>query len=397
MAEFTPDGVVIESFDDINTRLDTRFREAFGSGIRLDAGSKYGIQKLIMTEIISEFNLQVSDTATVFDPDQATGALLSRQVQLNGIERENDEFSTDDVSVTGTDGTIVTAGSVVRAPGGSVDWEIVADITIAAGVGSGTIRAKTIGPVDAGVQGTISEIANAILGWTTVSNDGNTILGRDGETDPELRVRRTVVAKSGGGGSVDRIASRLFELQDVVDVKVIENTTGGLLPPDNQPDSTVRAVVLGGQDSEIAEVLMRNKAGGMPTFAVDATLHPYISPITGQTYNVVFDRPTEVPIFITVDITTDADFPNNGIDQIKTAIVDWFNGDFSINGLVISGKLIGDDVINSRLYSPVNSVPGHTINTLFADTSASPVSAADIAISVTQLATIDIANIIVTT
>lgn len=397
MAEFTPEGVVVESFTDINTRIEERFREAFGSGIQVGAGTKYGSQILIMSEIISEFNLQVADTATVFDPDQATQAILSRQVGLNGIEREDAEFSTDDVTVTGTNGVIVTEGSVVRAPGGTVDWEIVADITIAGGTGSGTIRAKATGPIDAGTSGTITEIGNAILGWDTVSNDGNTILGREGETDPELRVRRTVVSRSGGGGSVDRIASRLFELTDVVDVKVIENTTGAPLPPDAQPDSTIRAIVLGGQDSDIAEVLMTNKAGGMPTFAVDATLHPYISPVTGQTYNVIFDRPTQVPIFITVDITTDAGFPNNGITQIKQAIVDWFNGDFDINGLIIPAKLIGDDVINSRIYSPVNSVPGHTINTLFADTTASPVVSTDIAISVTQLATIDIDDIIVTT
>lgn len=397
MAEFTDEGVIVESFADIQTRIETRYREAFGSDIQVGAGSKYGSQILITTEIISEFNLQVSDTATVFDPDQATKAILSRQVQLNGIEREDPEFSTDGCAVTGVDGTVIAVGDIVRAPGGTVDWEMVTEITISGGVGTGTIRSTVTGAIDSGAPGTITEIANAILGWTTVTNDGNTILGRVQETDPELRVRRTIVAKSGGGGSVDRIASRLFELVDVVDVKVIENTTGALLPPDNQPDSTVRAIVLGGTDEDIASVLMRNKAGGMPTFAVDATLHPYVSPITGQTYNVKFDRPTQIPIFITIDITTNAAFPNNGLTQIKQAIVDWFNGTFSINGLVIPGKLIGDDIENSRLYSPVNSVPGHTINTLFADTSASPVVSTDIPISVTQLATLDIANIIVTT
>ena len=321
MAEFTPSGIVIERFDEIRTRLEDRYRDAFGSDIRTDAASKYGLQINIMAEILEIANEQVLEVSSVFDPDQASDAILSRLVKLNGIEREDDEFSTTVVRFTGDNGVAILQGTQVRVPNSDVNWATTAASVIAGGIADVTVRADVAGPISVSAN-TITEIVNAILGVDSVTNpsDSTLVLGQDRESDTNVRIRRDQVAKSGGSGSVDRIASRLFELPDVTDVKVVENVSGAALP-NAQPDSTINAIVLGGADTDIARVLGQSKAGGMPTWSATSNSADYVSPVTGQTYPQQFDRPTVVQIYINVEITTFNDFPSTGVQQIKDAIL----------------------------------------------------------------------------
>jgi uncharacterized phage protein gp47/JayE len=59
-------------------------------------------------------------------------------------------------------------------------------------------------------------------------------------------------------------------------------------------------------------------------------------------------------------------------------------------------NFIGDDVIYSRFYTPVNAVPGHQVNSLTIGTSPSPVGTSNIVIAFDAVATFNPANVIVT-
>jgi len=49
------------------------------------------------------------------------------------------------------------------------------------------------------------------------------------------------------------------------------------------------------------------------------------------------------------------------------------------------GFSLGDNVINSQLYSPVNTIQGHTVDSVFIGTSAGPTSSADIVIAIDEI------------
>ena len=60
-----------------------------------------------------------------------------------------------------------------------------------------------------------------------------------------------------------------------------------------------------------------------------------------------FDRPTDVQVYVEVDIDPGVNFPVDGVDQIKANVAAFIN----------SGG-IGETLVYSRVYQPVNAVQG---------------------------------------
>src|SRR5690606_30643715 len=82
----------------------------------------------------------------------------------------------------------------------------------------------------------------------------------------------------------------------------------------------------------------------------------------GQEYEISFDRPNEVDLYIVMEILTNGDWPLDGQDQIKAAIVEWVTANIGI----------GDMLKYSRLYTPINSIAGFEVLDLFIGTAPDP-------------------------
>ena len=153
---------------------------------------------------------------------------------------------------------------------------------------------------------------------------------------------------------------------------------------------TIAPVIVGGTDEDIANVL-RLKIG-----ATDNTEGNLTNPVVytgelGDTQTIDFYRPTEVPIYIEIDVSvTDGSLWNdNSEDQIKQAIIDYAEYDQSGR----YGFPPGGDVLLSRLYTPINSVPGFSVTSLTIGTTAGSLSASDIPINWNEIAKFDKENI----
>ena len=83
--------------------------------------------------------------------------------------------------------------------------------------------------------------------------------------------------------------------------------------------------------------------------------------------------------------TTDSSYPADGDNKIKAALVAHFNS-----------LRVGEGVVYSRLYTPINTVPGHQINSMFIGTTPSPVGTANVVVPFSSVATISDLNIIIT-
>lgn len=219
--------------------------------------------------------------------------------------------------------------------------------------------------------GTLTVIETPVSGWSGVSNRTDGIAGTERETDEELRIRRAESIGISAQNTLEAITANLRQLSGVSSVTVRQNN-GTVTDGDGIPPQHIWCIVSGGDQDEIAEVLFKTAAGGIG-FKGDDVVN-YFSSITETTYQIRFDRPTSVDVYISIDLTVDTSvFPTDGEDQIKDA-------------LVASAADIksGDPLLFSRLYTAINSVPGHYVTDLRADTVTPPTATGNINVALNE-------------
>lgn len=264
-----------------------------------------------------------------------------------------------------------------------------APATFTTSVNLGITKVQKIGEVIATVAGPITAEANTLtairtpqLGWDSVTNPIAASAGRSLETDEELRLRFRETKFERASNILEALYSALINLEGVEEVRIYENDTDATNAFGVPPHSFM-PIVLGGVSSEIANSIWENKPMGIRSFG-NTVVNIFDS--QGFSHAIGFNRPDPVPIYITINLTTDSNFPATGPDDIKSNLVSYFDN-----------LGIGDDVIYSRLYTPINLTPGHQIDSMFIGTSPNPTGTANIVINFGQLATLSSANIQVNT
>ena len=177
--------------------------------------------------------------------------------------------------------------------------------------------------------------------------------------------------------SLESIYSAIVNVDNVEQVIIYENDTNEIDELGVQPHSFL-ALIDGGLSVEIAEAIWKNRPTGITSQGNTAV---NILDIQGFTRTVNFSRPTPVYIAIEINLETDANFPADGEAQIKQALIDYVNT-----------LKIGQDVVYSRLYTPINQVKGHQINHLAIGVGI-PGGSANIQIEFDQVAELTLANI----
>lgn len=240
------------------------------------------------------------------------------------------------------------------------------------------MQAKQAGPIPAPLDQLV-DIKTEIVGVSSVTNKTVAVLGALEETDIELRLRRDTELANTASTGVNAIAARINLVDDVRSTVVLENYTDSVDGNGLTPHS-IQAIVDGGLDADIAAAIFDSKPVGTDMNGAESVA---VVDSMGISRNVLFDRPTLVPIYIEVTLTKFGTYPSNGDTQIKESLVQ-----FGLDNL-----FAGDDVITSRLYTPVNSIQGHQVDSLFISTSVSPTVSTPITITLTQLAQISLVNI----
>lgn len=253
-------------------------------------------------------------------------------------------------------------------------------------------KVKKIGGLTAVVNGpssqeanTITNIVTPVLGWDSVTNPLAASEGRLAETDEELRIRFRNTKLERSSNILDSLYSAILNLDGVEEVQIYENDTdvtdsNGVLPHSFLP------VVLGGSSQLIAETIWENKPMGIRS---QGSTIIAITDSQGFLHDIGLQRPTPVTIHVemTLSLNPEADnpFPGDGVEQIQSAIISYASENFGV----------GKDVIYSRLFTPINSIPGHQVDSLFIGTSPSPVGTSNIVIDFDALASFESTNIVV--
>lgn len=114
-------------------------------------------------------------------------------------------------------------------------------------------------------NGIVTVMVNNIAGFEEVTNRIAPVYGRLQETDVELR--QSYIAKSAlrSNTMIDSIVAELLNnVPDIESASGYENDTD-YTNSDGMPPHSIELVVEGGNDSEIAEAILKRKAGGIQT------------------------------------------------------------------------------------------------------------------------------------
>lgn len=372
MTGLTDAGFVPARLDEIRSDLEDAFRVAFGNNVQVSATSVFGQIIAIMAERYADLWEQSELVYSSAYLNGATGAALDDLLAIVGGARPGPTFSIVTLTLGGTPATSVPAGSIFADAEG-IQW--ITDATAIIG-GGGTVDVEASpaleGPI-VGLSGTITEIVTPVAGLTSVTNALDADVGRFAYSDAQARSLTQQLARSGGGSSLEGLRALLLRLDDVTEVAIAENTSD-VPDVDGRPGHSFEAVVRGGDDQSIADLIWSAKPAGIETVGTEASV---VVDAAGDNQDVNWSRPVEIDIYIEVTYSTGDGFPLDGEDLIEAAILEY--GD---------SFTVGKDVIPFEFIQRIE-VPGITDLFLAVGLSASPINDTPLVISRTQLAVFD--------
>lgn len=346
----------------------------------------------IVAEAIAECWEHAYQASTVRDPNKASGAILKGLIQLNGLVAKFGSQTQINVKFTGLKDATIPQGSLISDVENSVNYSVDKPVIIGAdGTATGTATALTKGPINP-QNNTVIVIKTPTYGWTNVTNTGVVVVGAEPQTDEELHLEQQRATSNTAYRQIDAIYAGLLNVPGVEFARVYQNT--GLTTDSRGIDAkSVAAVVVGGTNEDIANSIAKKSANINSFFG---STEVDITDNQGQVNKIKFSRPEEVEIDVEVNITiTDSSqFPASTEDakkQIKQNIVSYAQ----YNLQATEGFAPGVDVIRTRLYTPVNEVPGFKINSLKIGKHSQGLSEADIDIAWNEVAIFKESNITV--
>lgn len=392
-------GIYLDDFTTTKEKLVTAWRAIFGDDANFDDVTRLGQLANDISERIADQNELLQIIVNSQDPLSAIGIWLEQMVKINGIDKNEAAFSTVTLQITAnTAGTTVYAGDIVTDPNAESTKQFAVDNTTTVAPSATALVSATAlqaGAIEAN-SGTLTKIVTPRYGWASVTNTVDASVGALEESDAALRARRELAAQKTGNSSIAAVYQALADIDAVERLKVYQNindTVDAL----GVPAHSLWAIVLGGNDADIAATIFSSWAGyGL----YGNTTYNYADPITGETYAVKWSRPSEVLIRVKVQTKKSAFYPGDGDQQIAQNIFDFFSGNFVINGIPVASFDLGGDVVSSRLYTPANAVSGHDIqDILISRNPAAPTSSTTIEldpdeIAGTELILIEVENIV---
>jgi uncharacterized phage protein gp47/JayE len=378
MAEYgiTEEGFILKSREQSVIDINNRIQTVFGISFDVSPSSPDGQIIGIVADAVHECWLREEAAYNTFVPSKSFGLGLDDLVSLNGIARIENQPTTVLCSLTGTNGIVVPAGSIIETVEG---LQFTTNTTVAI-PNDVTVTCVTLGsiPVSAGEVVVINS-GNSILGWTAVTNTEAGITGIVRQTDAELRSFRESNTISRGVNTVDAIYQAVANL-NLLHIFVDNNPTDSMVGV--VPARTVHVVVEGGNRSEIAQAIFNNLPAGVPTFG---SITEVVLDSQGHPHNISLDRPVEIIVEVSTTIIIGDNAPSDTADLVKAAIVNYVN---SLN--------VGEDLVWSSLFAPILSIPNVTVSALTTSLDGGTHSTDVILIDNKSRAVTDLSNIVIT-
>jgi len=384
MAQITDQGAIPTTLEDYQELFRAAFRAVFGEEIDLDPSSPEGQWVDNIAFSMSQSDDAIISVAGTLNIFRAFKAQLEGQAALLGIGINQAESTKVGITLGGTPGAPIPARSRVRDSVTQEEYSLDEDVELGGtGTAESTMTALNTGPIEC-KAGDLTELIDVVPGWETAINAADGAIGRDKESDSEYRQRYFRELFRNALSVLDAIKAGVSEVDNVTEVEGVENDTkdsrvfeGVTVGP-----NAIALVVEGGLDQEIADAIILKKTGGTPTQGTTSVPNP-------PSADINFYRPDYISIEVTIETTPGPDFPANGTQLLKERTFAYINGgqDFieeEEGNFQLDGMKISEDLEKTRLFTPINSIPGHIVTNLELEDKASPGDVSSITANLNQ-------------
>lgn len=364
--------------------LETRImkaKELFGDDIDTSNSSPLGkFIRLAVEDLADAYEAQEIIYYNRF-PNTATGHSLDRLMPFAGITRTASTRAIHEVRFHCNDAAKEVSAGFLVGTVKDVEFYLVNTVPVVEGVAVGNVECTTAGEIGNVDLGTITEIVNPDVEVLSIEHTNIISLGKDGESDEELRERFLMGIEGSGSGTKSAIRGAVMRVNGVISCTVLENDTDST-NDDGVPAHSFEVYVDAPEyaDQEIAEAIFSKKPLGIATHGSKSVK---VTDVSGKEKVVYFTHVEAVNIHIEISIAKDADFELDGVGQIKDALVKHINSLGS-----------GEDVIYSSLYKYIFGVAGvRDVTSLKISSDGSSFVTSNISIPTLNTARLDAENI----
>lgn len=364
--KITSGGVKIADYDQVQAALVKRYKEVYGSDIDLSNTTADGVfvndLALIINNILQSFKVLYSN----LDADTASGVYLDNLCRLSNVSRKLATRSTAQLRITSTENTTLNSGTIFVDRTGN-EWTYEGETLEIYSASEEAVQIKvvcnTFGAVEA-PSGSIYQTLES--SYLEVDQVVDAVVGREDESDADLRARRAQSTGSTGTTVLESLLGALLELDGIEDVQIINNNTDD---DDTAEDGTeIKAhsiyVILRQEEnleiapSTIGQIIYNKLTPGIKTnqcTSSSAEDGHYVSVlnenITWLNQDVYWKKPT--PIHPTCSVTikplTFFDYTTEGHSGTDTIVGDTVMK--YLNSIKLSKTPVKNDMIVSAIYA----------------------------------------------
>ena len=347
----TIDGFRRKTYNEILADLQARAREVFGDNINLSNTSFLGMWLQNEAWEIAELWELAEDVYYSPFVDTSEGSSLDGVGKYITISRKPAQYSAEEISIVGREGTRIPRGFRVA----NEQLNVVFETTESGVIGPEGIIDLPIISIKPGLNqnvpaNTLTKMINPISGVDKVYNRNATVGGTNTETDSEFRERYYRSISRGGSSTREAVEAALLDMDNVVDAFVVENDTmeyKGDIPP-----KSLYSLVEGGDDIDIAKTILKSKAGGIRAYG-DTEIE--VEDSKGENHIIGFSRPIKKNVYVKLSIARDKGYPGDNV--VKRAVINYIGGEDK-DGIFYKGLKLGEDVVISKIMSSVMCLSG---------------------------------------
>ena len=327
------------------------FKETGRPDLNTDPETPQGQLIDSQTAAIHQKDTELAFLANQFNPQTASGRWQDALAKIYFLSRKPAINSTAVCTLTGMNGTTVTAGALIRSSYDSTLWILNKDAVIGE---NGTVTAvftcQTEGAIQAGA-GTLTQIVTTTPGWDAVTNAQTAEVGQLAESQAAFETRRYQSVALNGRSTTASVYARVADLKNVIATYVTDNKTNVNKSIDGytlKPHS-IYVAVIGGDNSDIAKAIYNSVSAGCD-YNGNTTVN-VTDENTNAVESVTFMRPSQLPLYVKLTIQDDGNLPDGYESIIKEAVYNNFYGldtQTTINGDAILRVVMNTDIYASR-------------------------------------------------
>lgn len=342
----TETGFVRRTYDEILQDKIARAKEYFGEDI--ETSERTALGKYIRLNAYDQAKTEEEAEMIYYSifPNTAFGVSLDRLSVFAGIKRNPSTKSRYTVNLTGTTGSVVSAGFLVGTESG-INFATLEDVAFDEnGTASAIVECVESGEIGNVLPQEITVIIKPSADIESIRGESLLAKGEEAENDAELRKRFADASNGMGSCNENAIIAALLRIPTVSTAGVIVNYTDQA-DEKGRPPRSFECYVGGGADyhKEIAEAIFNTKAAGIKTFGV---ISEQVVDMGGYSHTINFSHTRSINVYVRAAIRTSTYFEGEaGKREIKSNLEDY-----------IDNLGIGESIIYSSLFGKIHSVNG---------------------------------------